>query len=233
MDVDSLHGLSIEVGHMAVELYSLPLCIRHEQQEAAQFAVRQICRTLDNRAQQFTQTAGQFSLARSTAELVSIAGSSYTSAHDAALVEADHFFSLLWWSLDDAANNAYRKAWIKGEDSSLRRANTFDPNLVLLRWEMTEAVVRDKLTKHWQSEFSEIPARIQDERARVLASLETTFTAGGWITVEEAARLAQRSAGTISRAATNGLIEDNGKTGRGRRFSRDSVAQYFLEASAE
>ena len=45
----------------------------------------------------------------------------------------------------------------------------------------------------------------------------------GWLTLGEAAVLLTLSEGQVSRLATSGAIEDNGKNGRGRRVSLTSV----------
>jgi len=74
---------------------------------------------------------------------------------------------------------------------------------------------------------------IQTQRA-MSSSLSKTDDEDGttkWLTVSDAARVADVSSGTITRAANNAKIKTNGQKGRSRRIDPHDLIRWVLDRS--
>ena len=150
-------------------------------------------------------------------DVVTICGRTHPSAHHAVFEQARSFLDRLRFHVDDEHRKETTKA-----------SSGLNPERVSENWERAKGGIEELLHEEWRQDFFKVRPRLERERAALRAKRGANIE---WITLAQAAALAQTPGGTISRAADRGEIEDNGVKGRGRLFNAEFVAKYFLRHS--
>jgi hypothetical protein len=173
----ALSEVSQYVESLALELSLLPAFAQDDKSEQASASVRECCRLVNASLKPITHDGDIYARFGSPADVISIDGRSYESAHLAAINEANSFLDFLWFHIDNKGHKhrmekAYEVLNSATSDDNKARASEyilhrtgFDPQLVNSNWDVSKEVIFDRLNPDWRKAFNVVPSRIARERA--------------------------------------------------------------------
>jgi hypothetical protein len=176
----------------------------------------------------------RFTAIRSASEPFRLHGKDRTSAHEAVFDLATAFLGRLWFEMDRDSYEATHSDYSGATPEKWLAINTgagLDPEIIAVNWRRAAEVIDAIVPWRFPEEYSTVHNALKWERANICELLGSGTDSTNWITLQEAAIIAQRDQSVISRTSTY-EIRDNGKSGKGRRFDAASVAKWVLSSES-
>jgi hypothetical protein len=161
--------LSEAVGEIALALAVLPALATDDQSNLAQSSIAELIKLVDACALAMKERGEAFAAIGSLADVITIRGRSYASAHHAAVGQAHSFLGQLWVRLDTTNWEECQRQFLADPTSQAVQKwlnqTGLDPQLVTAQWERAKVDILELLPPEWRQEFKPVGARIVRERA--------------------------------------------------------------------
>lgn len=201
-------SLSKDIERIALSLGVLPVLAEDDQAVPARRTVLRLQRLVRNSFWPFIASEDRFAFAANDSEIINIRRlngvSRYSSAHQAAIKEANTFLDRLWFHLEPNGRE-------KASPDPIR--DGLDVSLIETQWERSRAGIEQLLHPEWQHDFALVHTLIQRERGILCGTTANTVEAGDkkpavdqYVTLAQMAAIVSREKRTMRRLYDNGIL---------------------------